>query len=47
MSAESWACGRCGAEGPRLTRPPFGGELGAEISEKVCAACWGSGSAPR
>ncbi|MCB9377272.1 MAG: Fe(2+)-trafficking protein [Holophagales bacterium] len=41
MSAESWACGRCGAEGPRLTRPPFGGELGAEISEKVCAACWG------
>jgi len=36
----TWACARCGADGPRLARPPFGGALGAEIAESVCAACW-------
>ncbi len=41
MSAESWGCARCGTDGPRLSRPPFAGALGAEVAEKVCAACWG------
>jgi Fe-S cluster biosynthesis and repair protein YggX len=35
-----WACARCGAPEPRLERPPFGGALGAEIAENVCANCW-------
>jgi len=41
MSDAIWSCVRCGAAEPRLPRPPFGGPLGAEIAEKVCAACWG------
>ena len=41
MSGEAFACARCGADGPRLERPPFGGGLGAEIAARVCADCWG------
>jgi Fe-S cluster biosynthesis and repair protein YggX len=41
VSVEDWGCARCGADGPRLPRPPFAGALGAEIAQKVCAACWG------
>ena len=41
MSDPAFACARCGADGPRLARPPFGGALGAEIAARVCADCWG------
>lgn len=41
MNAEPFACRRCGAEGPRLARPPYAGALGGEIAAGVCAACWG------
>lgn len=37
---ENFACVRCGGDGPRLTRPPFGGALGREILDRVCASCW-------
>ena len=40
MSEPAFACARCGAESPRLARPPFGGALGAEIAARVCADCW-------
>lgn len=40
MTTDSFACIRCGAEGPRLERPPFPGPLGTEIAAGVCAACW-------
>ncbi len=40
MSGETFACARCGAEGPRLERPPFGGALGLELADRVCATCW-------
>lgn len=39
MSA-GFACARCGGEGPRLTRAPFGGALGREILDHVCSSCW-------
>ena len=40
MSGEPFACARCGADGPRLARPPFGGALGQQIADRVCATCW-------
>lgn len=29
-----------GAKATQLAKPPFGGELGQQIYEKVCAECW-------
>lgn len=34
------SCGRCGEEGPGLVRPPLSGDLGRQIYEQVCQACW-------
>jgi Fe-S cluster biosynthesis and repair protein YggX len=33
-------CNRCGRVGPRLPEPPFSNDLGREIQQKTCAACW-------
>jgi Fe-S cluster biosynthesis and repair protein YggX len=40
MSDLAAACARCGAAGPELERPPFGGRLGEEIRARACAGCW-------
>ena len=37
----SKACIRCGrADAPPLDAPPFPGEFGREIAERVCRDCW-------
>lgn len=33
-------CARCGLEAPGLERVGVPGKLGAEIKERICAACW-------
>lgn len=33
-------CSKLGKEAPGLSAPPFGGELGMEIYEKVSAEAW-------
>lgn len=33
-------CVRCGRTAPGLDRAPYPDELGREILEKVCVACW-------
>lgn len=33
-------CSRCGRDAPALAAPPVPGSLGAEIRDRVCAACW-------
>lgn len=33
-------CTRCGKEAPGLDGPPFNDDLGREIAENTCAACW-------
>lgn len=33
-------CSRCAQEKPGLTRPPYPGELGRQLVERVCADCW-------
>jgi Fe-S cluster biosynthesis and repair protein YggX len=38
---EAIPCQRCGDERPALEKPPFRGERGARIRERICAACWG------
>jgi len=35
-------CARCGQKLPALESPPFGGQLGKEILEKICQPCWKS-----
>lgn len=40
MSGATVRCARCGEERPALARAPFGGALGEEIRERVCALCW-------
>ena len=40
MSDETIHCRRCGADAPRLPRPPFRSELGERIVERICAGCW-------
>jgi Fe-S cluster biosynthesis and repair protein YggX len=40
-TAATVECARCGLpEAPALARPPLPGKLGAEIQQRVCAACW-------
>ncbi len=34
------ACARCGNVGKQLARPPFTGQRGQRIYEKICADCW-------
>ena len=34
-------CARCGEDREGLPRPPFGGELGQRVHERVCKPCWG------
>ncbi len=38
--SETVSCCRCRREAPVLARPPYPGELGAELVERVCADCW-------
>jgi len=33
-------CRRCGKEAPALAEPPFNDDLGREVLENTCAACW-------
>lgn len=33
-------CARCGRDGEGLAEAPFRDELGAEVQEHTCAACW-------
>ncbi len=33
-------CERCGRQAPRLGRPPYPGDLGAELVRRICADCW-------
>ena len=40
MGDETIHCRRCGADAPRLARPPFRTELGERIAAEICAACW-------
>ena len=37
---ETVTCARCGEEKPSLPAPPWPGEGGQEIHEKVCVDCW-------
>ncbi|HEV8577556.1 MAG TPA: oxidative damage protection protein [Thermoanaerobaculia bacterium] len=40
-TAATVECARCGRpDAPALARPPLPGKLGAEIQQRVCAACW-------
>ncbi|MDX1623904.1 MAG: oxidative damage protection protein [Gemmatimonadota bacterium] len=38
--AEEVTCVRCGETREGLDQPPYPDELGREIHEKVCTACW-------
>ena len=40
MGDETIHCRRCGADAPRLPRPPFRNELGERIAAVICANCW-------
>ena len=40
MGDETIHCRRCGADAPRLSRPPFRSELGERITREICADCW-------
>ena len=40
MAHEKIQCARCGAEAPRLERPPFRNDLGRRIRESICTGCW-------
>jgi Fe-S cluster biosynthesis and repair protein YggX len=33
-------CIRCGREAEPLASPPMGGQLGQNIQNKICPACW-------
>jgi Fe-S cluster biosynthesis and repair protein YggX len=33
-------CKRCGAEGPKLVKPPFPDDLGTRIQAEICTVCW-------
>ncbi len=33
-------CSRCGRTAAALSRPPYAGELGRQLQERVCADCW-------
>jgi Fe-S cluster biosynthesis and repair protein YggX len=33
-------CGKCGKAGKKMASPPFSGDFGKEIYEKICADCW-------
>ena len=34
------SCSRCGRPSQKMQKQPFKGDLGAEIQNKVCEACW-------
>lgn len=34
-------CQRCEKDAAKLRRPPFKGDRGKEITEKICQECWG------
>ena len=36
----AFQCARCGRPHGKLPEPPFKGELGARIHQRVCATCW-------
>ncbi len=38
--SETVECSRCGRTAAALSRPPYAGELGRELQERVCAECW-------
>ncbi len=40
MTEAGFQCVRCGKTEPRLPAAPVPGPAGAEIAEKICAACW-------
>jgi len=40
MADETIHCRRCGADAPRMSRPPFRNELGDRIQREICAECW-------
>ncbi len=40
MSDATIECRRCGADAPRLPKPPFRTELGGRIQAEICANCW-------
>ena len=33
-------CIRCGRTADALEAPPMGGQLGQNIQDKICSACW-------
>lgn len=33
-------CARCRRTGPAFDEPPYPGELGREIRDRVCSSCW-------
>ncbi len=35
-----WVCARCGVDNARLERKPFPNDLGGQIQERICTACW-------
>ncbi len=37
---ETVVCSRCGRSAAALPRPPYAGELGRQLQERVCADCW-------
>jgi Fe-S cluster biosynthesis and repair protein YggX len=40
MAGATIHCRRCGADAPRLGRPPFRTELGERIAAEICEGCW-------
>ncbi|GAB4373986.1 MAG: oxidative damage protection protein [Acidobacteriota bacterium] len=36
----TWACSRCGGDGPRLDFSPWPGEVGQRVVDSICGRCW-------
>jgi Fe-S cluster biosynthesis and repair protein YggX len=40
MTDGTWACSRCGQANERIKHPPWPGELGQQVKDHICTACW-------
>lgn len=38
--AQQVSCKKHGASGPKIDYPPYPGELGMQIQQTICTACW-------